>query len=88
MPDQELRNLLRQLNKTLDSTEQLDPATRELVVELDKDIDRLLDQDDDWWDVDNLSERATALETRFSAEHPVAGRFLREIVDMLAKVGI
>lgn len=88
MPEQELKNLLKQLNETLDNTEHLDPATREMVIELDKDIDRLLDKEDDWWDYDGIKERATALEAKFRTDHPVASRFIREAMDILAKVGI
>lgn len=88
MSEQQLKNLIRQLNETLENTEQLDAETRELVVDLDQDINRLLDQEDDWWDYEGVSEKAMALQAHFRAEHPVADRFIREIVDILAKVGI
>jgi len=88
MSEQQLKNLIRHLNETLENTEQLDPATRELVIDLDKDINRLLDQEDDWWDYDGVNDKAVALQAHFRTEHPVADRFIREIMDILAKVGI
>lgn len=88
MPEKELKALLKQLNEALDNTEHLDPATREMVIELDRDIDRLLDAEDESMDFDTFQEGARDLQARFRAEHPVADRFLREIMDMLAKVGI
>lgn len=86
--EQELKALLKQLNEVLDNTEHLDPATREMVIELDRDIDRLLDAEDESMDLDTFREGAQSLQARFRAEYPAADRFLREIMDMLAKVGI
>jgi len=88
MPDQDLRTLLKQLNETLENTERLDPATREMVIDLDRDIERLLDAEDEDMDFDTFQEGARDLQARFRVEHPVAERFMREIMDMLAKVGI
>ena len=88
MPEQELKTLLRQLNEILDNTERLDPATRKMVIKLDRDIERLLDTEDAGMDFDTFQEGALDLQARFRVEYPVAERFLREIMDMLAKVGI
>lgn len=88
MPDKKLKSLLGQLHDILDKTEELDPETRKMVAALDEDIDRLLDADDELDDIDTIREKAQLLEAGFNAEYPVAARFLREIIDMLAKVGI
>ena len=48
----------------------------------------LLGQEDDELDFDSVVDRARSVETRFAVDHPVAERFLREIIDALAKVGI
>lgn len=88
MPEKDLKTLLRELNEILDNTEELDPETRAMVVELEDDIDRLLDTEDEGMDFDTFREGAQSLQARFRAEHPTADRFLREIMDMLAKVGI
>jgi hypothetical protein len=39
-------------------------------------------------DFETFREGAQSLQARFRAEYPTADRFLREIMDMLAKVGI
>jgi len=88
MPEKNLKTLLGQLHHMLEKTRELDPETRELVVALEDDIDRLLDEQDDSSDVDSIVASAQSLEASFGAEYPVAARFLREIIDMLAKVGI
>lgn len=88
MPDKQLKSLLGQLHGILDKTEELDPETRKMVAALDEDINRLLNTEDESNDVDTIMEAAQSLEAGFGAEHPVAARFLREIIDMLAKVGI
>ena len=56
--------------------------------DLDEEINRLLGQEDDELDFDSVVDRARSVETRFAVDHPVAERFLREIIDALAKVGI
>jgi hypothetical protein len=88
MPEKDLKKLLSELNKILDTTEELDPETRAMVVELEADIDRLLDTEDEGMDFETFREGAQSLQARFRAEYPTADRFLREIMDMLAKVGI
>ena len=88
MGDENLKQLLSSLQKTLESTEEVDSETLELVRELDQDIDRLLDPDSPAEEYDNIIERAKTVETQFAVTHPVAERFLREIIDALAKVGI
>jgi hypothetical protein len=86
MTDKNLNELLTELNQALENTEEIDPETRELVKDLDEDINRLLESGDE--DLDGVVDRARSIETRFALEHPVAERFLREIIDALSKVGI
>jgi len=87
MTEQNLKKLLNSLHDALENTEKVDPDTLKLVQDLDEDINRLLEADSDD-DVDNVVDRAKSVETRFAVDHPVAERFLREIIDALAKVGI
>jgi predicted transcriptional regulator len=86
MTDKNLNELLSELNEALENIEEIDPETRELVKDLDEDINRLLESGED--DIEGVVDRAQAIETRFALEYPVAERFLREIIDALAKVGI
>jgi hypothetical protein len=59
-----------------------------LVRDLDDEINRLLDPDSADDDYDSVVDHARAVETRFAVKHPVAERFLREIIETLSKVGI
>lgn len=88
MPDPRIKELLAQLHDTLSSTETIDQETLELVRTLEADIDRLLDPDDPSNDAESLIEKTQSLQTRFAIEHPNADRFFRELIDLLARVGI
>ena len=88
MTDNKVKDLLAQLNKELESTDEVDSETLELVRELDEEIHRFVDPDSDTDDFDNVLDRAKSIETRFAVEHPKAERFLREIMEALGKVGI
>lgn len=86
MTEKKLNELLSELNEVLEQTSEIDEETRVLVKDLDEDINRLLESGEE--DVEGIVERAQTIETRFALEYPVAERFLREIIDALAKVGI
>jgi len=88
MNDKSLKELLNSLHDVLEKTDQVDSETRELVRDLDDEINRLLDPESADDDFDSVVDHARAVETRFAVEHPVAERFLREIIDTLSKVGI
>jgi len=88
MSEDQLKELLGQLQQRLDQTKQLDPEAREMIAALENDIHRLLDKGDEEMDFDTFREGAQSLEARFSAEHPVAERLFREVIDILAKVGL
>ena len=90
MSDQQLRDLLARLHKELENTDEVDAETLELVRELDTEINRLVESESDSGidEFDNVMDHAKSVETRFAVDHPVAERFLREIIDALAKVGI
>ena len=88
MSDQQLKDLLTRLHKELENTNKVDSETLELVRELDSEINRLVDSDSDSDEFENVMDRAKSVETRFAVDHPAAERFLREIIDALAKVGI
>ena len=88
MNEKSLKELLNSLHKALENTETVDPETLELVRELDEDINRLVESGSSTDEFDNVVDRAKSVETRFAVDHPVAERFLREIIDTLAKVGI
>lgn len=88
MDNDTLKSLLSSLNEVLENTEAVDEETLALVHELDEEIHRLTAggaSDDDY---EGVIDQAKSMEARFAVDHPVAERFLREIIDALAKVGI
>ena len=88
MPEGKLNELLNKLHAELEQTKQVDQDTLEQVRDLDEEINRLLESGGETEEFDNAIDRAKAVETRFALDHPVAERFLREIIDALSKVGI
>jgi hypothetical protein len=66
----------------------VDEETLALVRELDEEIHRLTEAGAQVDDVEGVLDQAKSMETRFAVDHPVAERFLREIVDALSRVGI
>lgn len=88
MTEKSLNELLSQLNEALEGIDEIDDETRKLVEDLDEDINRLLEGESPPEEFESVADRARAMETQFALEHPVAERFLREIIDALAKVGI
>lgn len=88
MNENNLKELLRQLHQALEKTDSVDPDTLKQVKELDEEVNRLLESGSEGEEYDNVVDQAKAVETRFAVDHPVAERFLREIIDALSRVGI
>ena len=87
MSNKEIRELLARLQDEIQKTK-LDDDTLSLVKELDSDIDDLLDPEGDRVETDSVVEKARELETNFAAEHPTIERFMREVIDVLVRMGI
>ena len=87
--NQKIRELLAQLQTELDAAH-IDDETRALINALDRDIQQHVPEDaaQPVEESSALFERAKALEARFAVEHPTAELFLREIADLLGKLGI
>jgi hypothetical protein len=88
MTKQKLKELLSSLQDTLEHTERVDAETLDLVRELDAEIHRLTEAGASSIEYEGALDQAKSMEARFAVDHPVAERFLREIIDALAKVGI
>lgn len=87
MSNTEIRELLARLQEEIQKTE-LDDETRSMVKELDSDIHGLLDTQGEPTETDSVVEKARALETNFAADHPTIERFMREVIDVLVRMGI
>jgi chorismate mutase len=85
MSNERIRALLKELRTELD-TKELDAETLALIREVDAGIQSVLDSSGN--PVDAMVNRAKALEVKFSVNHRVAERILREIIDTLAKIGV
>jgi hypothetical protein len=83
-----LKELLNSLNETLEKTDRVDAETLALVRELDEEIHRLTEAGAQAEEVEGVLDQAKSMETRFAVDHPVAERFLREIIEALSRVGI
>ncbi len=88
MNKERLQNLLISLHQELESTDDIDSETRHLVGQLDSDIKKLLAPIEDEGKGDGALQQAELLETTFAAKHPTAEGLIREIIDILAKMGI
>ena len=87
MSNEQIRRLLARLEAEIKTTE-LDADTRALVRQLDADIHDLLESQPPESGGTDLLDRAKELEANFATEHPAAERFVREVIDALARMGI
>ncbi len=87
MSNEKVRELLAKLHDEVQTTE-LDAATRSSLRKLDSDIHDLLNSPTPETKITLVLERAELLETRFAIGHPTVERFMREVIDTLAKIGV
>ena len=87
MSTKQIKDLLEQLQDEIRKTE-LDDETRSLVRELDADVHGLLGEDATQTDTSSIVKRAKELEANFATDHPTAERFMREVIDVLVRMGI
>ena len=87
MKNDRLKELLARVHDELEGAD-VDADTRSMLEALDSDIHDLLLRDGDVAAERPVLEQAGFLEARFATEHPVAERFMREIIDTLVKLGV
>jgi len=87
MSTEQIKELLTRLQEEIQKTE-LDDETRELVRQLDTDIHDLIVTDTDQQETNSIVERAKVLESNFATDHPAAEGFMREVIDLLVRMGI
>ena len=90
MDTKKLKATLLQLQAELESGGKLDPELQQLLKTLDQDIQMALANNEAAAEPEEatLSDRAQAIEARFSAEHPYLSTTLRDLMDTLGKMGI
>ena len=87
MNNREIKELLGKLRDEIQHTK-LDDETLSLVRDLDADIDDLLDPEGERAETESVLEKARELETSFATDHPNIERFMREVIDVLVRMGI
>lgn len=87
MSNENVQALLAKLREELQITE-VDQTSRDLMQHLEKDIEIFLADDDDSPDTLNILGTTQALNAEFASTHPAAERLMRELIDVLAKMGI
>jgi len=83
---QRVRLLLSELQLELARTGEVDEETLALIRKLEQDIDELIESSEQR--NSPVLDDAIALEARFAANHPIAEKLLREVIDSLARIGI
>jgi len=89
MSDNKLTNLLEQLHTELDSTEAVDEKGRELLRDLNADIQELLKRSAEAGsEDDSVLERWQATIDHFEVTHPTFTATLSQILNVLSNAGI
>ncbi|MBI1834594.1 MAG: DUF4404 family protein [Burkholderiales bacterium] len=90
MKQEMLKGLAKQLHEGLRQTDDIDNETRRLLQSLNQDIENALRQEEPPDDpiYAAISERAKAIYAGFATRHPKLEPTLRELGNMLEKIGV
>ncbi len=88
MDKENLKDLLASLHRELEGADRMDVETRALLQQLHTDIEKLDGGNNNAGEGESVLEQAESLEVRFAAKHPAAEGFIREIIDVLGRMGI
>jgi chaperonin cofactor prefoldin len=84
MANQLLNQQIQALQSALSSIQSVDADTRKSLVQLQRDIGRVVEHHSDV----PVTERLEELAVRFEADHPAVGTAIRQAIDALSKAGI
>ena len=87
MSNEKIHDLLARLHDAVRKTA-VDDDTRSALHDLDADIHDLLSSSAPEPNMTFVLERAKLLEAQFAINHPAAERFMRDVIDTLAKIGV
>ena len=85
MTERDLPTLLRELDAALDEHPELDPATRALVADVRKDLDRVLATSEP---DDSFRARLADAVAEFEKSHPALVEATQRVLDQLANLGV
>jgi hypothetical protein len=98
MDPKALRDQLAKLHEELGRTRQVDPRSNELLAEIQKDIQRLLERDRSGGAAGasgggvsgsaSLPDRLEQVAVQFEADHPTLAASSRRLIDLLGQVGL
>jgi hypothetical protein len=89
MESKDIKSTIRDLHENLEKAGPIDPETRELLNQLDRDLHSLLEgggREDR--EEEGLQDRLESLAADFDSRHPQLSAVLRELGVALARVGI
>ncbi len=84
MSKERIKELLGQIREEVGNTD-IDDEFEKLMSDLDNEIENVVDEDAD---VSAVIDRAKEVEANFATKHPNAERFIREVIDLLVRMGI
>ena len=91
MSKKRVKELLSQLREEIRTTD-IDDELEKLMGDLDNDIQSVIDDADASIDavvdIDDVVDRAKEIEANFATTHPTAERVVREVIDLLVRMGI
>lgn len=87
MSKDSLKASLLRLREQIENAEHIDDETLAIAQNLEVDIQKRLDENDPER-FNSSVDLATALETRFETHHPTAAAVIRELIQILQKMGI
>ena len=86
MSTERIRAMLAELAKELERVEDIDPDVRSTLDELHRHVDDM--EASEHVSAETMLDHVKELESRFAARHPVMEQSLRELVDVIAKMGV
>ncbi len=89
MPAEQIKSDLKRLQDELGATTSIDPELKSLLIDLDRDIKRLLAGEEPPAEVEQgLVARIEGAASEFEIQHPQAAGILRRLADALGQIGI
>lgn len=84
MSNERIKELLAQLREEIREAD-VDQELQKLMSDLDDDIHSVIEDDAD---VGALIDRAKEVEAGFATKYPTVERFMREVIDVLVRMGV
>jgi DNA repair ATPase RecN len=88
MPAEKLKEKLSAVHTELQSVNRLDPELQTILETLNRDIRNLLEKNTRTAQTEALAEKLREYAARFAAQHPTVDATLRDVADVLGRMGI